>query len=111
MKRGVVIKLYGDRQIAGAISDGMARALPQEQVEIVEAEIDRQNIQRSLLRVAVNNTKTPDDYNCMTAKAQWDYRWIYKEHGHVYNFFLIAWAVIWYIIFECFDYFSQWNRA
>ena len=110
MTRGVVLKLYGDAQIAGAIADGMTRAMPQEQMEVVEAEIDRQRIQRSLLRVAVNNTKTPQDYACMTAKTQWDCRSIYREHGRLYGAILGLWGLLWLCIYEAFDYFSAWNR-
>ena len=68
----------GDRAIAGAIADGMRRAReaappPLEHVEVVEAEIDRQRIQRALLRVAVGNTNTAEDYANMLTKARGDY--------------------------------------
>ena len=49
------------------------KALTGEQVEIVEAEIDRQRIQRALLRVAVGNTNTDEDYRDMMTKARGDY--------------------------------------
>ena len=52
---------------------GKATPLPGEQVEVVEAEIDRQRIQRALLRVAVGNTNTAEDYANMTTKARGDY--------------------------------------
>ena len=48
-------------------------ALPSEQVETVEAEIDRQRIQRALLRVAVGNHKSNEDYDAMITKARGDY--------------------------------------
>lgn len=73
----------GDKAIAGAIAEGMMRAaeerlleaapLTGEQVEVVEAEIDRQRIQRALLRVAVGNTNTAEDYANMMTKARGDY--------------------------------------
>ena len=110
MQRGVVLKLYGDAQISGAIADGMARALPKEQIEVVEAEIDRQRIQRSLVRVAANNSKTPEDYACMTAKTRWDYRWIYRKHGRLYGAILGLWGLLWMVVAEVYDYFSAWNR-
>ena len=78
-RRGAVI-LIGDSQIAGAIAEGMfagrarrPEALPAEQIEVVEAEIDRQRIQMALLRVAVGNHNTAEDYRNMMTKARGDY--------------------------------------
>lgn len=99
-RRGAVILLQrGDPEISGAIAEGMlaaradtssgaarhlplqekafgealeARQLPREQMEIVEAEIDRQHIVASLVRVAVGNDKTPEDYSLMVTKVRGD---------------------------------------
>ena len=57
----------------GAAAPLKGKALTVEQVEIVEAEIDRQRIQRALLRVAVGNTNTAEDYRDMMTKARGDY--------------------------------------
>lgn len=109
MNMGVVIKLYGDQQIAGAIADGMTHALDAQSVEIVKREIHNQRIQRSLLRVAVNNTKTAQDYACMTAKARCDYEHS-RQHGRLYGAVLGLWGLLWVVIFEIYDYLSAWNR-
>lgn len=108
MNRGVVIKMYGDQQIAGAIADGMAQALDAQSVEIVKREIHDQRVQRSLLRVAVNNTKTAQDYACMTAKARGNYEYT-SEHGRLYGAILGLWGLLWLVIFEIYDYMSAWN--
>lgn len=102
------LNLYGDAQIDGAIADGMARALPQEHIEVVQAEIDRQHIQRSLVRVAVGNTKSNSDYDCMTTYARYRYR--QKEHGPLYK---TSWGIvglICVIVAEVYDYLSGINR-
>lgn len=109
MTRGVVIKLYGDQQIAGAIADGMTQALDAQSMAVVKREIHDQRIQRSLLRVAVNNTKTAQDYACMTAKARCDYEYTH-HHGRLYGAFLGLWGLLWLVIYEAYDYFSAWNR-
>ena len=109
MTRGVVIKLYGDQQIAGAIADGMTQALDAQSVEIVKREIRDQRIQRSLLRVAVNNTKTAQDYACMTAKARWDYEPT-RRHGRLYGAILGLWGLFWVVVYEIYAYLSKWNR-
>lgn len=89
-KRGVVMLLQaGDPEITGAIAEGImaarvagAEALTREQIETVEAEIDRQaieeamnrpQVQRSLLRVAVGNSKTKEDYAMLSFEAEMDY--------------------------------------
>ena len=109
MTRGVVIKLYGDQQIAGAIADGMAQALDAQSIKIVKQEIHDQRVQRSLLRVAVNNTKTDEDYECMTAKARGNY--VYPQHGRLYDAIIGVWGLIWYCIYSAYDYLSAWNRS
>lgn len=109
MTRGVVIKLYGDQQIAGAIADGMTRALDAQSIEVVKREIHEQRVQRSLLRVAVGNTRTAQDYACMVAKARGDYEHT-REHGRLYGAVLGVWGLLWTVIYEAYDYFSAWNR-
>lgn len=79
-RRGVVIKLYGDPTLSGAIADGMSKALSPAQIEVVKAEIDRQHIAR-LVRVAVGNGNTAEDYQCMIIKARHDYGKYYRQPG------------------------------
>ena len=57
-----------------------------EEIEVVEAEIDRQRISRDLLRVAVNNDKTAEDYRQMVTKARGDYGRYYRHPGPVRRF-------------------------
>lgn len=109
MQRGVVIKMYGDEQIAGAIADGMTKALDAECIEVVKREIQEQRVQRSLLRVAVNNTKTAQDYACMTAKARGDYEYT-RSHGRMYGAILGLWGLLWVVVYGIYDYLSAWNR-
>lgn len=50
------------------------------------AEIDRQKIVASLVRVAVANDKDADDYSAMITKARYDYRRYYKPPGTLRRF-------------------------
>ena len=86
----------------------MVKALPSNAVEIVEAEIDRQHIQRSLVRVAVGNTKSNSDYDCMTTYARYKYR--QKEHGWLHDTVLGIVGLICVIVAEAYDYLSEINR-
>ena len=83
-------------------------ALPEGAVEIVQAEIDRQHIQRALLRVAVNNTKSTDDYDCLITKARYEHR--IPEHGYLYNAVLGIVGLMCVVIYEVYDYLSRINR-
>ena len=78
-RRATVLLIQrGDPAIGGALAGGMlaarARPLEREQAQVVEAEIDRQRIQRGLLRVAVGNDKSAEDYQTMLTKARGDYQ-------------------------------------
>lgn len=86
----------------------MMKALPEGAIQAVEAEIDRQHIQRSLLRVAVNNTKSTDDYDCMIAKARYEHRM--PEHGWLYNAVIGLVGLACIIVYEVYDYLSGINR-
>ena len=109
MQRALVIKSYGDPQIAGAIVDGVVKTLPKGQMQIVKAEIDRQRIVRKLVRVAVGNTKTDEDYACMTVKAMGNYGYI-PAHGRLYGAVMGAWGLLWTVVHECYNYLSEINR-
>ena len=76
----MILLQSGDPEISGALAGGIlaararrAGALPSEQIEVVEAEIDRQRIQTALLRVAVGNHKSAEDYAALVTKARGDY--------------------------------------
>ena len=49
---------------------GECLTIPGEQIEIVTAEADRQKIVAQLVRVAVGNTNTPEDYRHMIVRAR-----------------------------------------
>lgn len=50
--------------------EGIGDRLTGEQIEVVEAEIDRQRIVAGLLRVATRNTKTQEDYDMLMIRAR-----------------------------------------
>lgn len=66
---------------------GKARGtLTSEEIEVVEAEIDRQKILADLVRVATGNTKTPEDYQIMVTKARGDYQRLTRPAGPLRRF-------------------------
>lgn len=83
-------------------------SLSHEQIEVIEAEIDRQRILASLVRIAVNNTKTADDYCCLMTKAQYEHA--IPQHGRLYDAAIGLWALLWLAIYDWVDYFRAINR-
>ena len=108
MTRAIVIKKMGDPEFAEAIADGIVRALDAESMEIVSAEIDRQYILENLVRVAVGNNKTPEDYAQLITKARGDYEC--PNHGPVYNALLGLWALTYLTLKGWCDYLVAVNR-
>lgn len=77
IKRGAVVLIQaGDPEISGAIAEGIMAGredrLTREQVETVQAEIDRQAVAQ-LVKVAVGNTRGAQDYLILRAAAEQDY--------------------------------------
>lgn len=109
MKRGTVMLIQrGDPEITGDIVEGIAAArrgdlfrhgfavppspegegkgaLTGEQIEVVEAEIDRQKILADL-RMATGNRNTPEDYRILITKARGDYQRLTRPAGPLRRF-------------------------
>lgn len=65
MTRALVIKTYGDEQISNAIVTGITKP--------AETEAEKQRRIAGLVRVAVGNDKTADDYAKMLRSARREY--------------------------------------
>lgn len=100
MNRALVIKTYGDNDIASAIVDGIKAGT-------VKHDPDWGRV-AALVRVAVGNTKTPEDYACMVVKSSYEHRT--QKHGRMYAAILGAWALLWLSIVGWYDYLSAINR-
>lgn len=116
--RGVVIKMYGDKDITTAIADGMvlpaAEPLDRDKRETVEAEIDRQRIVQSLVRVAVGNQTTPDEYRAMMVRERYRRQRYERPAGiarRVADGLLVAWAMVWMAIYGAAEYLSSYREG
>lgn len=88
----------------------LAKPLTREQVETVQAEIDRQKIVRSLVRVAVNNTKTTDDYSAMITREQYRMQRYEQPVGIIRKLggaLLIIWACLWLGLYNLGEYLTR----
>lgn len=94
MTLALVIKTYGDNEIAGAIVNGIDRDVPQSE---------------AVRRVAMHQ-HSPEEWAAMVTKAQYDYGQD-KPHGRLYEAVLGAWALVWLGVVGWFEYFQRWNRS
>lgn len=97
MNRAVVIK-YGDPKIAGAIAYGMNAN-------------ERRATPALLVRVAVGNTRTPDDYKALIEAAERSYGKLGRKRNPLARALLVAWAELWLAIRGYHDTLSEWNRG
>jgi hypothetical protein len=80
-----------------------------EQRQMVMAEIDRQHIAR-LLKVAIGNTNTPDDYAAMITRERYRMQ-AYEDDGGMLcklgDILLVTWACVWLILLGLSDYLTR----
>jgi len=80
-----------------------------EQRQMVKAEIDRQRTAR-LLKVAIGNTNTPDDYAAMITRERYKIQ-AYEDNSGMLcklgNILLVTWACVWLILLGLSDYLTR----
>lgn len=80
-----------------------------EQRQMVKAEIDRQKTAR-LLKVAIGNTNTPDDYAAMITRERYRIQ-VYEDDGGMLNrlgdILLVTWACVWLILLGLGEYLTK----
>ena len=100
-RRATVILIQrGDPEISGAIAEGMlagkAEGQHADQVEIVSAEADRERVV-ALVRVAVGNTITPEEYRDMITRVRYHAEQLRRPPSparRVAGKLLLAWAML-----------------
>jgi len=108
--RAVVIRTYGDQEIAGAIVDGMSRAvtpLNGDEYTALRAELARlRNIEA---RDAVR--RYGDSVRFETACKALAVKYPPEHHGRLYHTILGAWAFIWLALIEWHEYVVAVSRG
>lgn len=79
------------------------------QTQMVKAEIDRQRTAR-LLKVAIGNTNTPDDYAAMITLERYRIQ-AYEDNGGMLcklgDILLVTWVCLWLILLGLSDYLTR----
>lgn len=103
MTRAVVIKTYGDQQIAGAIVEGMAQgARPNER------EVEAENRQ---LRARDGVRREADAKRWKNTQRRLARKYTVMPVGRARGAILGAWACLWLGIVGWYEYLSTWNRG
>ena len=116
-RRGVVMLLQaGDPEISGAIAEGMLAGRAAQRRPVGEAgggmtEEQRRELAR-LVKVAIGNTKTPEDYLILCMAAEQEYRTPRRsELSRAAERLLTAWAMMCYRVREYFRWEgSRWRE-
>ena len=79
------------------------------QMQMVKAEIDRQRTAR-LLKVAIGNTNTSDDYAAMITRERYRMQ-AYEQNGGMLcklgDILLVTWACVWLILLGLGEYLTR----
>ena len=106
MNRAVVIKTFGDTQIAGAIVDGMTqRMIPLDEDELatIKAEYARLQAQDAVRRYG-------DEERWQDVRKALAIKYSTKPVKPLKGAILGAWALLWLWVLQTFRYFQAWNR-
>lgn len=106
MTKAMVIKTYGDPEIAGAIVDGMSRRvynLDGDQLAVVKAELARYKA-RHELRVY------GDQKRLRAARRELAMKYSSEPHGRAYNAIMGVYGLVVLTIATAAAYLSAWNR-
>ena len=105
-RRAVVYRICGDEAIAGAIVDGMTKnAIP---LNAQELACVTEHYNRLQMREEVRKYRMERDWG--KVKRRMDRRYCVPQHNLVYEYALIAWALTWLFLIECYRRMSAWNR-
>ena len=102
MKRAVVVKMYGDADMAAQIAEPMTKVIPVDdgQMRMVIAENKRLN--------ALNGVRSyGDSVRWQTVADALAVKYQVKRHGRLYGAILTAWACIWYGLYALAEYLTR----
>ena len=106
MNRAIVVKTYGDSEIAGAIVDGMSRA-----PAINAAELETVRAENVRLKALTGVRSYGDSVRLETACKALAVKYSIKPVGRLYGAVLGFWALLWVGLLGWVEYFREWNRS
>ena len=102
MKRAVVVKLYGDADLAAQIADPMTKVIPVDdgQMRMVIAENKRLN--------ALNGVRAYGDaVRWQTVADALAVKYQVKRHGRLYGAIMGGWACVWLALVSLSEYLTR----
>jgi hypothetical protein len=105
MKRAVVVKMYGDVDMATQIADPMTKVIPVDdsRMQMVIAENKR--------LTALNGVRSyGDSVRFESVSKALAIKYAVKPVGRVRGAVLTAWACLWMAVYNMGEYLVEWNR-
>lgn len=106
MTRAIVIKTYGDGQIASAIADGMTRKI----IPLNNEEYDHLRAELARLRAKNDIRAYGDEKRFQSASEALAVKYSTRQHGRVYEAVLGVWGLAWLTIDRVYRELSRMNR-
>ena len=106
MNRAIVVKTYGDSDIAGAIVDGMSKA-----PAISAAELETVRAENVRLKALTGVRSYGDSVRLETACKALAIKYSTKPVKPLYGAILGLWALLWWEVVQWVEYFKTWNRS
>lgn len=104
MKRALVIRCYGDPDLAGTMATALAPVADDRELSEVKAENRR--------LTAINGVRSyGDSVRLETACKALAVKYPTERHGRLYEAILGGWALLWLGVYGWYEYFKDWNRG
>lgn len=106
MNRAIVIKTYGDNEIAGAIADGVTQMIP-----VVDDEYSTLKVRYAQMRDKAEIRAYGDEKRFRRARKQLARKYAVRPHGRVYNAVMGAYGLACLVVDSVYRRMSAWNRG
>ena len=113
MTRAVVIRTYGDQQIAGAIVEGMTRRvipLDGEELAMVKAELAAVKAAKARQDARDGVRDAGDEKRWAEIKGGMAQKYRVRTPGPVRGALLVGWAMLWASVYGMAEALMRWNR-
>lgn len=113
MARAVVIKTYGDQQIAGAIVEGMTRRvipLDGDELAAIKAELAAVKAAKARQDARDGVRDAGDEKRWALVKADMAHDYAVRTPGPVRAALLVGWAMLWSGVYGMAEALMRWNR-
>ena len=107
MKKAVAIRIYGDAGMGEEMANVLAEPIRTKELEEAHAEVER--LKGCEAENGVRKRRDAKYFKSKIRKANRKYK--VKPPCKAVQAVLLAWAMTWLVILECYNRLSAWNRS